>query len=217
MVAIQASYTVTPNESTPNGHLWLADTDQMVRFSHHTPLIYIYKQKQYQKNIIIETLKKSLSKILVHYYPVAGRYCYTKGGRIELNLNAKGAVLVEAETIKSIHDYGDFAPSDSTKELIPNIDYNKPIEEMPLFAVQLTRFQNNDESFAIGIAYSHLLSDGVGCIDFINSWAKIARGETLEPNELPFLDRTLLKFSHTPIEPRFEHRVEATTIHYRKI
>jgi shikimate O-hydroxycinnamoyltransferase len=39
----------------------------------------------------------------------------------------------------------------------------------------------------------------------LNSWAKISRGETLEANELPFLDRTILKFSHTPIEPRFEH------------
>ncbi|GAU20535.1 hypothetical protein TSUD_130930 [Trifolium subterraneum] len=161
MATIKASYTLTPNESTPKGH------------------------------------NRSSS----------GRYCFTKGGRIELNLNAKGAVLIEAETTKTIYDYGDFSPSDSTKELIPKIDYNQPIDEIPLFVAQVTRFQNKDESFgfAIGIAYSHPLSDGVGCFNLLNSWAKIARGETLEDNELPFLDRRILKFSHTPIEPRFEH------------
>jgi len=206
MVTIKASYTVTPNESTPEGSLWLSDLDQVVRLS-HTPLIFIYKPKQNQQNKIIETLKNSLSKILVHYYPIAGRYYYTKGGRIELNLNAKGAVLIEAETTKSIHDYGDFSPSDSTKELIPKVDYNQPIEEIPLFVAQVTWFLSKDESFgfAIGIAYSHVLSDGVGCCKFINSWAEIARGEKLEANELPYLDRTILKFSHTHIEPCFEH------------
>ncbi|GAU20534.1 hypothetical protein TSUD_130920 [Trifolium subterraneum] len=136
-----------------------------------------------------------------------GRYCYKEGGRLELILNAKGAVLIEAETTKTIYDYGDFSPSESTKELIPKIHYDRPIEEIPLFVAQVTRFQNKDESFgfAIGIAYSHPLSDGVGCFNLLNSWAKISRGETPEDNELPFLDRTILKFSHTPIEPRFEH------------
>ncbi|CAK8565515.1 unnamed protein product [Lathyrus sativus] len=206
MVIIKASYTVTPNESTPNGYLWLSDLDQVVRLS-HTPLIFIFKPKHNQNNRIIETLKKSLSKILVHYYPIAGRYCYTKGGRVELNLNAKGAVLTEAETSKTVHDYGDFSPSDSTKELIPKIDYGQPMEEIPLLVVQVTRFSNKEESFAfaIGIAYSHPLSDGSGFFKLLNSWARIARGETLDSNEIPFLDRTILKFSHTPLEPLFEH------------
>ncbi|XP_058782328.1 hydroxycinnamoyl-CoA:piscidic acid hydroxycinnamoyltransferase-like [Vicia villosa] len=206
MATILASYSVTPNEPTPNGSLWLTDLDQVVRLS-HTPLLFIYKPKHNQKTRIIETLKNSLSKLLVHYYPMAGRLCYTSGGRIELNLNAKGAVLIEAETTKTVQDYGDFSPSDSTKELIPKIDYNQPMEEIPLFVVQVTRFSNKDETFAfaIGIAYSHPLSDGAVFFKLLNSWAKIARGETLDSNEMPFLDRTILKFSHTPLEPCFEH------------
>jgi shikimate O-hydroxycinnamoyltransferase len=181
MTTIKASYTVKPSESTPKGRLWLTDLDQikvLVRLS-HSPLIFIYKPKQNTQNrTIIETLKTSLSKILVHYYPMAGRYCFTNGGRIELNLNAKGAVLIEAETTKTFHDYGDFSP-DSTKELIPIIDYNQPMEEVPLFVAQVTRFQNKDESFgfAIAVSYSHTLSDAFGFFSLMNSWAKIARGE----------------------------------------
>ncbi|KAK2406999.1 spermidine hydroxycinnamoyl transferase [Trifolium repens] len=207
MSTIKASYTVTPNESTPSGRLWLTDLDQVVRRS-HVSLIYIYKLKQNIENrIIVETLKNSLSKLLVHYYPVAGRLCYTEGGRIELNLNAKGVIFIEAETTKTMDDYGDFSPSESTNELIPIVDFNQPMEEVPLFVAQVTRFQNKDESFgfAIAVGNSHALSDAIGGFNLMNSWGKIARGETLEPNELPFLDRTILKFSHTPTEPRFNH------------
>ncbi|GAU12650.1 hypothetical protein TSUD_121420 [Trifolium subterraneum] len=205
MVSIKSSYTVIPEEPTPQGRLWLTDKDQ-VATKHHTNTIYIYKPKQNQENVI-ETLKNSLSKILVYYYPIAGRLCYSKegDGRLELNLNAKGVILLEAETTKTIHDYGDFAPSDSTKELVPIVNYNQPFQEMPLLLVQLTSFKNN-QGFAIGVALSHSLTDGIGAGGFINSWAKIARGETLEPNDLPFLDRTIIKFSHTPSKvPRFEH------------
>jgi shikimate O-hydroxycinnamoyltransferase len=90
MAKIKASYTVTPNESTPKGRFWLSDLDQVkvVGRVGHIPFIYIYKPKQNSEKAI-ETLKKSLSKILVHYYPMAGRLCYTESGSIELNLNAK--------------------------------------------------------------------------------------------------------------------------------
>ncbi|CAJ2665002.1 unnamed protein product [Trifolium pratense] len=205
MVTIIASHTVIPEEPTPQGPFWLSDMDQVVRIR-DVPTLYIYKtpKKNQENKNIVETFKNSLSKILVHYYPIAGRLCYIEGGRLELNLNAKGAILVEAETEKTMNDYGDFSHFDTIKELVPMIDYSQPIEEIPNFVVQLTKFQNN-EGFAIGVAFLHPLSDGLGAIKFINSWAKIARGETLEANELPFLDRKLLKFSHTPLEPRFEH------------
>ena len=71
--------------------------------SPHTNHLHLQTETEYRKSAI-ETLKNSLSKILVHYYPVAGRYCYTRGGRIELDLNANGAILLEAETTKTIHD-----------------------------------------------------------------------------------------------------------------
>ncbi|KAK2387334.1 spermidine hydroxycinnamoyl transferase [Trifolium repens] len=128
MVTITSSHTVIPEEPTPHGRLWLSDIDQVVRLR-HTPTLYIYKPKQNQEHrTIVETLKNSLSKVFVHYYPIAGRLCYTEGARLGLNLNAKGAILHEAETTNTIHDYGNFSPSDSTKELIPIIDYNQPIE-----------------------------------------------------------------------------------------
>lgn len=45
MVTITASYTVIPEEPTPQDCLWLSDMDQVVR-PRHTRTIYSYKPKQ---------------------------------------------------------------------------------------------------------------------------------------------------------------------------
>jgi shikimate O-hydroxycinnamoyltransferase len=134
------------------------------------PTIYIYKANKNQ-DTIIERMKISLSKILVPYYPLAGRLICTESGRLEIDCNAKGVTLLEAETTKTFQDFGDFSPSDSTKELAPKIDYSSQAE-IPLFLVQLTRF-NGNEGIAIGVALSHPVADGFGAIHFINSWAKL--------------------------------------------
>ncbi|KAL2322582.1 hypothetical protein Fmac_026961 [Flemingia macrophylla] len=197
---IVASYCVVPNEETPDVRLWLSNYDQVIRLG-HTPLIYIYKTKPNDNTT--EKMRKSLGKILVYYYPVAGRLSLTESGRIELDCNAKGVTLIEAETAKSLGEYGDFSPSES-KELVPKLDYTQRIEELPLFFVQLTRFRGGG-GFAIGVAVSHVLSDGFGWSRFMNSWAKVTRGETLEPHEMPFLDRTVLKFQHSHSTTRFVH------------
>ncbi|XP_027931626.1 spermidine hydroxycinnamoyl transferase-like [Vigna unguiculata] len=201
MVAIVASYSVFPSKETPKGHLWLSDSDQVVR-SGHTPTIYVYKAKH-----IDDTTKRlinSLAEILVHYYPLAGRLSLAESGRIEVDCNAKGVTFIEAETTKSLGDYGDFSPSESVKELVPKIDYTQPIEEIPLLLVQFTRFRGG-EGFVVGVAFCHPLADGLAGTQFINLWAKVARGETLEPHELPYLDRTILKLQHSSASPCFDH------------
>ncbi|XP_061364404.1 spermidine hydroxycinnamoyl transferase-like [Gastrolobium bilobum] len=204
MVTNIGSYTVIPNQPTPKGRLWLSDSDLAEHSPAYTPSIYVYKPK-HNHHDVIERMRTSLSDILVYYYPVAGRLCWIdECGRMEVDCNAKGVTLLEAETTKTLNEYGDFSPTQPIKDLIPTIDYTQPIEELPLFLVQLTRF-HGDQSLAIGVAISHLLCDGIGAIQFINSWAKLARGDTLAPHEMPILDRTILKFPLSPLAPRFDH------------
>nr|KYP36242.1 Anthranilate N-benzoyltransferase protein 1 [Cajanus cajan] len=192
MTTIVASYNVTPNQPTPMEPLWLSDSD-LVGYLGHVSTIYIYKAKH--SGDIIETMKNSLSKILVPYYPIAGRLRLTESGRMEVDCNAKGVTLIEAETTNTFGDYKDFSPSESTKELVPEVDYTQPMQELPLLLLQLTKFHGG-EGLAIGVLVSHPLADGIAIAHFINIWAKLARGETPESNELPFLDRKLLKLPH---------------------
>ncbi|KAK7333587.1 hypothetical protein VNO80_30363 [Phaseolus coccineus] len=185
MVIIVASYNVTPNQPTPTDPLWLSDSDQ-IGFLGHVPNIFIYKAKHTENPI--EKMRNSLSKTLVHYYPVAGRLRLTKGDRMEVDCNAKGVTLIEAQSTKSFADYGDFSPSDSTEELVPKVDYTQPMEEIPPLLLQVTRFHGG-EGLALGVLISHPMTDATGIIRLVNNWAKVARGEELLPSEIPFLDR----------------------------
>ncbi|KAJ1410302.1 Transferase [Sesbania bispinosa] len=202
MVTIKASYNVIPKEPTPIVRLELSDNDQMLRRS-HVSTIYVYNTNP---NLdAIERMSESLSNILVNYYPIAGRLSWIEGGRLELNCNAKGALLLEAESTKTLDEYGDFSPNDSIKELTPSIDYSQPLEEIPLLVVQLTRFHCG-KGVAIGVAISHPLGDGFASTRFINTWAKVSRGDKLNDEEkFPFLDRSIIKSPHPPLTPRFEH------------
>ncbi|MED6185024.1 hypothetical protein PIB30_052995 [Stylosanthes scabra] len=207
MASIIASYVVTPKEETPKGLLCLSESDQMWRWSHATT-IYVYNNNNnvnVNVNELVQRMRDSLSHILVHYYPLCGRLSWTEGGRLKMDCNAKGAILLQAESKKTIAEYGDFSPNDDAiKELIPNLDYSQPIEDIPLLLAQVTKFHGGN-AIAIGIALSHPMSDGVSAIHFINSWAKLTRGEALHPNELPFLDRTVFTASSLPSLRRFDH------------
>ncbi|MED6108300.1 hypothetical protein PIB30_022430 [Stylosanthes scabra] len=209
MVTILDTHTVIPREETPKGLVHLSDNDQLWRWS-HTPSIYVYKPTQNSNNNnLIERMRDSLSEILIHYYPLAGRLNWTKGSRLELDCNSKGVLLLEAESSKSMAEYGGFLPNNpSVKELVPTVDYSRPINELPLFLAQVTKFKGSNDGggFVIGTALSHPLADGISAIRFINAWAKLTRGATLDPaNDLPFLDRTILKPSHPVNPPRFDH------------
>ncbi|KAI4313379.1 hypothetical protein L6164_026366 [Bauhinia variegata] len=102
-------------------------------------------------------------------------------------------------------DYGDFAPTEALADLIPPVDYSAPIEEWPLLLVKLTKF--NCGGLCIGIAVSHIVGDGWTWLRFIRSWAKLARGENLQQDEIPLHDR---RFVFTSIKEsmssNFDHR-----------
>ncbi|KAI4357040.1 hypothetical protein L6164_001015 [Bauhinia variegata] len=149
-------------------------------------------------------LRESLSKILVHYYPLAGQLRLIERGRVELNCNEKGATLLVAESPKTLDEYGNFEPNHTITELFPQVDYSKSIEETHLLLAQLTRFSCG--GLSLGLAMTHSLTDGVSAIYFVNSWAKLARGETLKEEELPFLDRTVMRSADPPAAPRFDHK-----------
>jgi shikimate O-hydroxycinnamoyltransferase len=50
------------------------------------------------------------------------------------------------------------------------------------------------------------MADGRAAMNFTNAWAKLARGEDLGCDEMPFHDRIMLRSCETPpMHPRFDH------------
>ncbi|GFY80535.1 SGNH hydrolase-type esterase superfamily protein [Actinidia rufa] len=139
-VTLKASSLVKPSEPTWNGSLPLSEWDQIGIIT-HVPTIYFYKPTHdflSPSHKIFRTLRDSLSLALVHFYPLAGRLRWIGGGRLVLDCNAIGVELIEAKTESKLHHLGDFSPSPEFEPLIPSVNYNKPIHELPLLLVQLT-------------------------------------------------------------------------------
>ncbi|KAL6331467.1 hypothetical protein AAG906_011407 [Vitis piasezkii] len=190
MVKLMATYTVRPAKETPGGYRCLSDSDQ-VRALTHAPTIYFYPPVNVPLESATEILRHSLT----------GRLHWIGGGRLELDCNALGALLIAVESEAKIDDFGDFRPTQEIRALIPSVDYNKPIHELPLLLVQVTKFSCGGMSLGLGI--SHTIADGLSALHFISEWAKIARGE--QPNSPPFLDRSVLLAPEHLSAPVFDH------------
>ena len=203
IVTLKDSSIVKPAGKTPTGLMFIPDNDQFISIS-HLPTVYFYHSPSNQELIAnaAETLKHSLSKVLEIFYPLAGRLQWIAGGnRLELDCNAMGALFVEAESDSKIEDFGDFSSTlEARSPLTPSVDYNKPIHEMPMLLVQLTRFSCGGISLGLGVC--HVIADGQSSIHFVNEWTRIARGE--KARDFPFIDRTILKPNRCDL-PRFDH------------
>ena len=195
-VNIKASHTIKPCEATLEGVSSLSEWDQ-TGVTTHVPTIYFYKpSKEWLEspNLIIDSLKESMSRALVHFYPLAGRVRWIGQGRLELLCNGSGVELIEAESSTELSDFGDFSCTSQFKELVPEVDYDKPIDELPLMYAQVTVFGCG--GLSLGVTISHIVADGQSALHFMNEWARLARGEPIET--APYIDYTLLKAQDTP-------------------
>ncbi|PRQ18804.1 putative transferase [Rosa chinensis] len=207
-VKFKGCEAVKPSKPTWKGSLTLSEWDQVGTIT-HIPTIYFYKSNPNwvtPDDVIPNTLKDSLARALVSFYPLAGRLRWIGGGRLELDCNAMGVDFIEAESDSKLEDFGDFSPSPEYNYLVPMVDYSLPIHELPLLLVQLTRFKCGGVSLSLTI--SHAVVDGPSALHFISEWARLARGEPLEVP--PFLDRKAMQggdsSSRTAAKPpRLDH------------
>ncbi|KAK4272334.1 hypothetical protein QN277_020904 [Acacia crassicarpa] len=205
MICVGSSYAVVPSEPTPTGIFPVSLCDQ-IKLSFHGPILLVYKPNftsTSSHSSPIQILKNSLSRALVHYYPLSARLCLIHGGCYELHCFAQGVQLLEATCEANLDYLRDFTPTQFVEQLMPKIDYNRPIQHIPLLAVQLTRFSCG--GLTLGVALCRAVNDGSAVSGFLNSWAKLARGDKLGLGEMPFLDRTLLDSWRLNKEPRFIH------------
>uniref|UniRef100_A0A803LC77 Uncharacterized protein n=1 Tax=Chenopodium quinoa TaxID=63459 RepID=A0A803LC77_CHEQI len=187
---------VKPAEETWRGIMPLSVLDQIAEVTSSSH-IYFYNKPIQEKwvnpsnNKIIDTLKESLSRVLVPFYPLAGRLSWVGGGRLKLECNGMGAEFIEVESSEKIADLGDlYSCSEKFRYLQPHLDYyKKPIQELPVLAVQVTRFACG--GLSVGICMSHVVVDGKSAFYFTEEWARLARGEPLEKQ--PLLDRRVLQ------------------------
>ncbi|XP_054790734.1 shikimate O-hydroxycinnamoyltransferase-like [Prosopis cineraria] len=201
VINVKESTIVRPAAKTPRRVLWISDVDLLVMHI-HMPSVYFYRPTAGASDFFDgNVLKEALSKVLVPFYPMAGRLRRDHDGRIEIDCNGEGVLFVKAETDMVIDDFGDFAPTLELRQLIPTVDYSSGIETYPLVVVQVTHFKCGGVS--LGVGNQHQVADGYSGLHFINTWSEIARA--LHHLTIPpFFDRTLLR-ARDPPRPVFDH------------
>lgn len=192
---------IKPAEATDCHTYFLSNLDQNVASIVQTVYCYGAKEdKRYDDPSIV--IREALSKILVHYYPLAGRIGLSPQGKLNVNCNEEGVVFVEGDADCRLEDIGDLSKPDPTmlQCLVYSIPGEKNLLDIPPLVAQVTRFACG--GFVLGLAINHCMFDGLGAMEFVNSWSEISRGLPLSVP--PYLDRTILQ-ARTPPQIDYPH------------
>ncbi|XWS13088.1 hypothetical protein CRYUN_Cryun36dG0007500 [Craigia yunnanensis] len=199
-ITLKESTIVRPAHDTPKGSLCISNLDLLIT-RYHVSTVYCYKPNGGSNFFDPGKLREALSKILVPFYPIAGRLGFDENLRLEIICNAEGVLFIEAETTSVMDQFiGDFTYNSEVFRLVPKVDYSGGISSYPLLVLQVTTFKCG--GVCLGVGFHHTIGDGTSAVHFINSWADTARG--LSPSIAPSMDRTLFR-ARVPPTPTFHH------------
>lgn len=130
---------VCPAEVTEKGLYFLSNLDQNIAVTVRT--IYCFKSDEKDNSKAGEVIKNALKKVLVHYYPLAGRLAISSEGKLIVDCTGEGAVFVEAEADCTIEDIGDITKPDpeTLGKLVYDIPGAKNILEVPPLVAQVCK------------------------------------------------------------------------------
>ncbi|KAJ9166048.1 hypothetical protein P3X46_020849 [Hevea brasiliensis] len=191
---------ISPSIPTPNHSLYLSNLDdqKFLRFS--IKYLYLFK-----KSVSSDILKYSLSKVLVEYYPLAGRLRTTKEDdqKLEVDCNGEGAVFAEAFMDITAEQFLELSskPNRSWRKLLYRVEAQSFLDIPPL-VVQVTNLRCGGMIISTGV--NHCVCDGIGTSQFLQAWTHF----TTKPNHdlpiVPFHSRYVLK-PRNPLQVTFTH------------
>lgn len=168
--------TVKPAMPTESKRMFLSAFDLMWRGLKSVERILFFKTSCNEFDETVERLKSSLSSILVHFYPLAGRLAFgDEQERLEIDCNDEGVLFFEASTNLHFHDLeiSEFEFRPVFKRLVPALRHYQE-NELPLLSIQVTAF--NGGGICIGTRLHHIVADGNSYWHFMQSWAECCRG-----------------------------------------
>lgn len=129
---------IHPAEETEKGLYFLSNLDQNIAVIVRT--IYCFKSEERGNEEAVAVMKDALSKVLVHYYPLAGRLSISPEMKLIVDCTGEGAVFVEAEADCGLEELGDITKPDPVTlgKLVYDIPGAQNILEIPPLTVQVT-------------------------------------------------------------------------------
>lgn len=149
------------------------------------------------------SLKQSLAKVLVEFYPLAGRLEIKEDGEVDLHCNNAGAIFFETSVSATLSELGGPQPMPvlsglDAARLGPGPLYiPDALTPIPALIVNVAEFQCG--SVAVAVNWHHTVADGSAGCHFLRSWSEVARGHNL--SLVPNHDRLLLLRPRSPPDP----------------
>ena len=178
-VEVISKEIVKPSSPTPQHlrHYQLSFLDQISPMVYN-PNVLFYSfdditQFKFNTATISNHLKNSLSDILTHFYPLAGRI----NGKSFIDCNDEGVPYLEAKVKGTLAEVINNPVPGELNHLVP---FQLDDVTNTLFGVQLNVFECG--GIAIGACLSHQIADGLSFFKFLNTWAAFASGQGVIPN-----------------------------------
>ncbi|XP_049399458.1 pelargonidin 3-O-(6-caffeoylglucoside) 5-O-(6-O-malonylglucoside) 4'''-malonyltransferase-like [Solanum stenotomum] len=148
--------------------------DQISEKEHVSVVFFFHNYNNFNMD---ERLEQSLSKVLTHVYPAAGRYD-DKDECCSILCLDQGVSYTKAMTNGTLDNFLDKARNDFGHAALFSPHVNKNINETnfmvsPIVTIQVTKFEC--DGLAISISTSHPAMDGFSDFQFISEWAKVCR------------------------------------------
>ncbi|KAI0518745.1 hypothetical protein KFK09_006181 [Dendrobium nobile] len=90
MVKVVNSCLVPPALPTPTNPIWLSNLDLFAAPT-HVPIVYFFRNSSSDPfPSPAASIKASLARVLVSYYPFAGRFAKSTEGRLEISCTGEG-------------------------------------------------------------------------------------------------------------------------------
>ncbi|XP_020238330.1 omega-hydroxypalmitate O-feruloyl transferase [Cajanus cajan] len=190
---------IPPCAPTPKHSLYLSNLDnqKFLRFS--IKYVYLFK-----KCVSLDVLKSSLSRVLVDYYPLAGRLrrsssivCEDDDHKLEVDCNGQGAFFAEASMDATAQELLELCklPNDSWRKLLYKVEAQSFLDVPPL-VIQVTRLGCG--GMILCTAINHCLCDGIGTSQFLKAWAHLTQHPNAELTTPPIHTRHVLKLRDPP-------------------
>lgn len=128
--------SIPPSAPTPKHSLYLSNLDDQnfLRFS----IKYLYL---FHNSFSFDLLKSSLGRVLVDYYPLAGRLRTVDHNKLEVDCNGQGALFAQAFTHTTLHQLLESSktPNKSWKKFLYKVEAHTFVDVPPLIVqVRLT-------------------------------------------------------------------------------
>ncbi|XP_057850967.1 3'-N-debenzoyl-2'-deoxytaxol N-benzoyltransferase [Cryptomeria japonica] len=176
---------------SPRSTLYLSNLDNQPAARVAVNMLLVYEGCANVLPDPAKTIRYALSKVLVYYYPLAGRLRKKEDGKFQVECTGEGVLFVETLVDKSLSILGDLEQlRPSFKQLVFRFPFDTAMEDVHPMVLQVNRFTCG--GFVVGVTFYHILCDGRGVGKFLIDLGEMARGHVKLSIE-PIWDRELLK------------------------